>query len=65
MNRYWFEVWQNGKVVNLVMELANSVAEAVSVLSGQYKGVFLLVGEQTEQQRIKENLKEFERVCDG
>lgn len=65
MTRYWFENWKDGKVVNLVMELANSVAEAVSNLSGQYKGVFLLIGSQTEEQRIKENLKEFERVCDG
>lgn len=63
MNHYWFENWKDGKVVNLVMELANSVAEAVSVLSGQYKGVFLLVGSQTEEERNQENLKEFERVC--
>lgn len=63
MTRYWFENWKDGKVVNLVMELANSVTEAVSVLSGQYKGVFLLVSEQTEEERNQENLKELERVC--
>lgn len=63
MTRYWFENWKDGKVVNLVMELGNSVAEAVSALSGQYKGVFLLVGSQTEEERNQENLKEFGRVC--
>lgn len=63
MTRFWFENWKDGKVVNLVMELANSVTEAVSVLSGQYKGVFLLVGSQTEEERNQENLKELERVC--
>lgn len=65
MNRYWFENWKDGNVTQLVMELANSVAEAVSNLSGQYKGVFLLISEQTEEERNQENLKELERICNG
>lgn len=45
------------------MGLAHSVQEAVSLLSDLHpKGVFRLKDKQTEQQRIKENWLEFERV---
>lgn len=62
MKRYWFEHWLKGKVEDVVMCQADSMVEAVSVLSALHKGVFLFVGSQTEQQRNQENLKQFYRV---
>ena len=55
MTRYWFEHWKDGKMVEVKMVLASTIQEAVSQLSDELKGVFLLKDKQTEQERVREN----------
>lgn len=62
MTRFWFEHWQSGRVVEIIMMQTESITEAVCLLSDQLRGVFRLVDKQTEIQRNKENLKRLESV---
>ena len=62
MTRYWFEHWNDGKMVEVKMVLASTIQEAVSQLSDELKGVFLLKDKQTEQERVRENWQRFYQV---
>ena len=44
------------------MVLASTIQEAVSQLSDELKGVFLLKDKQTEQERVRENWQRFYQV---
>ena len=62
MTRYWFEHWKDAKTVEVKMVLASTIQEAVSQLSDELKGVFLLKDKQTEQERVRENWQRFYQV---
>lgn len=63
MTRFWFQVWKDGKMVGVKMVLTSTIQEAVSQLSDELKGVFLLVDKQTEEERIKENWRHYHAVA--
>lgn len=62
MTRFWFQVWKDGKMVEIKMVLTSTIQEAMSQLSDELKGVFLLVDKQTEEERIKENWQHYHAV---